>query len=136
MRTNKFSISRLRGVHVSSNINEVIRTIWIPFIIFFKEYFTRARSAKRQTSDFLPLKCFFMRIKMLSFLGVFACLFDVLCFLCVWNLLVKKKKNRPDSLVYITTLLNVYFNDMQISIRVKSIEMNPKISEKKWCTSK
>ena len=38
MRTNKFSISRLRGVHVSSNINEVIRTILNLFIILF---FTR-----------------------------------------------------------------------------------------------
>ena len=39
MRTNKFSIGRLIGVHVSSIINEVIKTISSQFILFYKKIF-------------------------------------------------------------------------------------------------
>ena len=44
MRTNKFSIGGLIGVHVSSMVNEVIRTIENQFTIFLRKDFARAKT--------------------------------------------------------------------------------------------
>ena len=52
MRTKKFSIGRLRGVHVSSIANEFIKAILELFIFFFlREDFTRIKKHKKHTSE-------------------------------------------------------------------------------------
>ena len=49
MRTNKFSIGDLIGVHVSSIVNEVIRTISSQFF-FLRKIFGRKKSTHKQKS--------------------------------------------------------------------------------------
>ena len=54
MRTDKFSIGGLIGVHVSSVVNEAIRTILSLFIFFLQKDFERTKSTKAQNKQFSP----------------------------------------------------------------------------------
>ena len=49
MRTNKFSIAGLIGVHVNSIVSEVIRTISSQFI-FLRKIFGRKKNTHKQKS--------------------------------------------------------------------------------------
>ena len=48
MRTNKFSIGGLIGVHVSSIVYEVIKRISSQFIFFLRKDFARTKSRHKQ----------------------------------------------------------------------------------------
>ena len=104
MRTSKFLIGGLRGVHVSSIVNEVIGTISSLFIIFF--FYGKILSAKKPPKS---------KLMIFTFLEVFACtkncclyclvfaFFVLLVGFCLWRVFRKKNKqawNCPDSLIY------------------------------------
>ena len=113
-----FSIGRLKGVQVSSIVNEAIKTISSMFILFLWKDFEctkmqiKQKSTKKtkiskqkitQGSNFLRTKTF-KKVKIVCFL--------FWCFLRVQNLFVKKKNklawNCLDSLIYYTTILVFY----------------------------
>ena len=60
MHINKFSIGKLRGVPISSIVNEGIRAFLNLFIIFLQEDFTRRKSTKHKQATFLLLDLFYM----------------------------------------------------------------------------
>ena len=109
-------------MNLSSNINEGIKAV-----SFFKwKDFTRTKSTKRQTNDFLLLRCF-MLIKMLSFLFLSTCMRFVL-FVRVKSFCKKKNNkevlNYPNTLIYITTYL-YYFERYVILLRLsRQFEIN------------
>ena len=94
------------NIHVSSNVNEVIRAV-LNFLFFFTKRFHKHKmhtsEQKQKRQHFYAHKKHLMRKKSLIRLFAFLCF---LCFLCVQNLFVKKIKkvlNCPDDLTYITT---------------------------------
>ena len=58
MRTNKFSIGGLRGVHVGSSAYEVIGTISGLFNFFVRKNLEHKKVKKCKTNDFHPLRTF------------------------------------------------------------------------------
>ena len=111
MRINKFSINGLRGVHVSSTVNETIKTISNFFFFFFftrrfshaqKEHKTHISEQKQKRQHFYvhkkhprggkSLVCLFASLWFLCFL----CSLCFLCFLCFFVCLKfsRKKKNK------------------------------------------
>ena len=59
------------------------------------------QKATKRISDFLPLRCFFKRIKTLPFLFFFA--YMRFCAFRACEIFSFKKQNCPDTLIYITT---------------------------------
>ena len=99
---------RLRGLHISSVVNEAIRAILDLFIIFFlQEDFTHTKSTKRMqatfllldvfyahkkhkkhkkqkkhktyTNDFLPLRCFYVHKNAVFFVFIRLYAFSAFC---------------------------------------------------------
>ena len=72
-----------------------------------QEAHKKHKKSNKRISDFLPLRCFLSAFK--TAFSVFVRLCAFLCFLCVWNLFVKKKEINKTSLIppntpnYITT---------------------------------
>ena len=68
MRTNKFSIGELIEVHVSSIVNEVIRTILSLYVFLQKKFWTQKKyqSAKQTIVTFLEV---FVRAKIVAFVA-------------------------------------------------------------------
>ena len=71
--------------------------------LFFLWDFTHTKKHKTHTSNCLPPRCFFMHIKVVFF--VFVCFYAFCAFLCVWNLLVKKKERFKVVLIPLFTIL-------------------------------
>ena len=65
MHANKFSIGGLIGVHVSSIVDEFVKTISSQFI-FLRKDFERTKSIKAQKKQFLPLRTFYV-LKIVAF---------------------------------------------------------------------
>ena len=63
MRIHKFSIGRLRGVHVSSIVNKGNRAILNLFFFFLQEDFTRTKSTKRKQANENKKDRIFIHIK-------------------------------------------------------------------------
>ena len=85
VHVNEFSIGWLKGVHISSILFEVIRTILGLFIIFLQKDFECKEAPKCRIYDFYPLRSFCVGEK----------LFPLLCFFYTQNLFVKKI-SRPE----------------------------------------
>ena len=126
MCTNKFSICRLIGVHVSSIVNEVIRKISSQFIFFTKKLWTYKKvnqtKTNQQNENEQTLKhkdSNFSRTKTSKRLRVIC--FAFWCFLCKRNLFVKKKikKNCLTTSFYYTNL-ELYI----LYLNIKSIWLN------------
>ena len=67
MRTNKFLIGGLRGVHISSVVFEAIRTI-SSLVFFIRKNIERKKAIKRKTNDFQLLRRFCACEKLLPLL--------------------------------------------------------------------
>ena len=114
MSTNKFSIAGLIGVHVSSTVNEAIKTISSQFIFFLWKYFEHTKPQikpkphnKRKLSEQKTTKATsFHALKLLSGEK-----------LVILRLL--KKWPCPDNLIYYTTLRTRYTQSHKIKTNLK-----------------
>ena len=100
VHVNEFSIGWLKGVHISSILFEVIRTILGLFIIFLQKDFECKEAPKCRIYDFYPLRSFCVGEKLFPLL-FFICFFfslvgfGLICFFYTQNLFVKKI-SRPE----------------------------------------
>ena len=111
VHVNEFSIGWLKGVHISSILFEVIRTILGLFIIFLQKHFECKEAPKCRIYDFYPLRSFCVGEKLFPLLFFICFFFFVswfwfdLLFLHTKPLRKKNKQawNCPDNLKYNTT---------------------------------
>ena len=109
MRTNKFFIGGLRGVLVSSIVNEVIGTISsLLFFFFYGKILSAKKAPKSKLMIFTFLEVFACAKNCCLYCLVFA-FFVLLVGFCLWRVFARlnffRKKNKqgwncPDSLIY------------------------------------
>ena len=127
MRINKFSINGLRRVHVSSNVNEAIKTSSNFFFFFFTRRFSHARKEHKThiSEQKQKRQHFYVHEKHLRGGKSLVCLFAslwFLCFLCFFVCLKfsrKKKKQKKFKIVLMVsfTLLLLLLYKMTTCLR-------------------